>query len=173
MESRHSSRAVTAPPRAVLDTNVVLDLLVWENPDAAPLRAAVLDRALVCLADDAMLAELARVLGYPQLGLDAAAQARIHAAYAGLVERPPPRPVFAIVPQCSDRDDQKFIELAVRQQADLLFTRDKALLRLARRVRKIAPQLEILPPAEWIARPASDPAGTPGGHTVRKNPPAS
>lgn len=173
MESRHSSRAVTALPRAVLDTNVVLDLLVWENPDAAPLRAAVLGGALVCLADEAMLAELARVLGYPQLDLDAAAQARIHAAYAGLVERPPPRPVFATIPPCSDRDDQKFLDLAVSQQADLLLTRDKALLRLARRVRRIAPQLAILTPAEWIARPAGDPAGTPGGRQGRKNPPAA
>lgn len=151
MESRHSSRAVTAPPRAVLDTNVVLDLFVWENPDAAPLRAAVLGRTLTCLADDAILAELERVLGYPQLGLDASAQARIHATYAALVECPPARPCFVVVPPCSDRDDQKFIDLAVSQQADLLFSRDKALLRLARRVRRIAPQLSILTPATWIA----------------------
>ena len=141
-----------APPRAVLDTNVVLDLLVWQNPEAAPLRDAVLGRRIACIADAEGLAELERVLAYTKLELDPAAQTRIHAQYAGLVSCPPADAFFEIIPRCSDRDDQKFLELAVRQRADLLISRDKALLRLAKRIRKIAPQLDILTPTEWMAR---------------------
>jgi putative PIN family toxin of toxin-antitoxin system len=140
-------------PRAVLDTNVVLDLFVWQNPEAASLRDAVQGGAIACLADAEGLAELERVLAYPKLALDAAAQARIHGRYAALVQCPPAEAFFAIIPRCSDRDDQKFLELAVRQRADLLLSRDKALLKLAKRIRKIAPQLDILTPNDWLNRP--------------------
>jgi putative PIN family toxin of toxin-antitoxin system len=141
-----------ALPRAILDTNVVLDLLVWQNPEAATLRDAVLGRQIACIADVEGLAELERVLAYPKLELDPAAQTRIHAQYTSLVSCPPAEAFFETIPRCSDRDDQKFLELAVRQRADLLISRDKALLRLAKRIRKIAPRLAILTPTEWMAQ---------------------
>lgn len=160
-------------PRAVLDTNVVLDLFVWQNPEAAPLRDAVQGGAIACLADAEGLAELERVLGYPKLALDPAAQARIHGQYAALVRCPPADAFFAIIPRCSDRDDQKFLELAVRQRADLLFSRDKALLKLAKRIRKIAPQLEILTPNEWMSRRNAAPAMSHSGRTPTETSSAS
>ncbi len=38
---------------------------------------------------------------------------------------------------CSDPDDQKFLDLAWTSRADFLVTKDKALLGLARRVSKL------------------------------------
>ena len=115
--------------RIVLDTNVVLDLFHWANVDAVPIMAALEAGAIECLADDSTLDELRRVLAYPQLKLTPAMIADRYARYRELVrliaagEAPP-------LPRCQDRDDQKFLELAARSGADLLVSKDKALLRL-------------------------------------------
>ncbi len=44
-----------------------------------------------------------------------------------------------ILPRCRDTDDQKFLELAARCKAEMLVTRDKQLLRLARHRHKPPP----------------------------------
>lgn len=141
-------------PLAVLDTNVVLDLFVWDNPAAEPLRETIRQGHLRCLADPDCLAELARVLTYPKLGLAPADQQAIHADYCALctvVPNQPPAHASPILPRCSDRDDQKFLALAFRAQADYLLTRDNALLKMAKRMRKFAPQLAIITPSVKIA----------------------
>lgn len=141
-------------PLAVLDTNVVLDLFVWDNPAAEPLRALIRQGELRCLSDPDCLAELARVLSYPKLALDEAARQSIHADYAALctvVANQPPTHASPILPRCSDRDDQKFLALAFRARADYLLTRDKALLKMAKRMKSFAPQLAIITPSVKIA----------------------
>ena len=50
---------------------------------------------------------------------------------------------------CSDRDAQKFLGLAYAARADWLVTKDKALLKLARRARRDG--LKILAPAAACA----------------------
>ena len=44
-----------------------------------------------------------------------------------------------VLPRCRDADDQKFLILGVRCKADLLITRDKLLLKLARHRHKPPP----------------------------------
>ena len=57
-----------AEPRAVvIDTNVVLDLLVFKDPATTALRAELQAGAVTWLATPAMRDELERVLGYPKL----------------------------------------------------------------------------------------------------------
>ena len=51
----------------VLDTNVVLDLFVYEDPATVGLRKALADPQVRWLATPVMREELRRVLGYPQL----------------------------------------------------------------------------------------------------------
>lgn len=119
--------------RLVLDTQVWIDWLVFDDPSTLPLRALLAaDRAEIFI-DAACEAELARVLGYP-LGrrkLDAAAQAACLARCRSLA-----KPLDkcaegkAGLPVCSDPDDQKLLELAAAAQADCLVTRDRALLAL-------------------------------------------
>jgi len=115
--------------RLVLDTNVVLDLFHWSNTDAVPIMAALEGGRIQCLADDRTLDELQRVLTYPQLKLTPEMAVDRYSRYNRLVqvvangEAPP-------LPRCKDRDDQKFLELAARCDANLLVTKDKALLRL-------------------------------------------
>ena len=129
--------------RLVLDTNVVLDLFHWGNVDAVPIMAALEAGQIECLADRRTLDELQRVLTYPQLKLTPEMIVDRYQRYSSLVqlvdegEAPP-------LPRCKDRDDQMFLELAARANADVLVTKDKALLKLRGRT-KIA--FRILKPA--------------------------
>jgi predicted nucleic acid-binding protein len=52
------------------------------------------------------------------------------------------------LPVCTDRDDQKFLELARDAQADILITKDKALLKLAKRLAK-AGMFKVMQPEKW------------------------
>src|SRR5580704_2130040 len=52
--------------RVVLDSNVWIDILVFDDPDTRPIRAALECGALAALIDARCLAELAYVLDYPQ-----------------------------------------------------------------------------------------------------------
>ena len=120
--------------RLVLDTNVVLDLVVFGDPSSRALRAAIEASRVTLVADAACLAELRRVLAYPEFGLDTGAQTATYDWYASRVAidevaaSPPNLPL----PRCRDADDQKFLDLAWTTRADHLVTKDKALLELAR-----------------------------------------
>lgn len=126
--------------RLVLDTNIVMDMLHFADRFTMPLQSGLLDGSFRCFTDSACLAELERVTGYPAFGMDSDARATLITAYrkmavlceAGGEEDYP-------LPRCRDRDDQKFLVLATRCQADLLITRDKMLLRLARHRHKPPP----------------------------------
>lgn len=138
------------PDFAVLDTNVVLDWLVFANRDVALLQRAVLDGKLVWLSCPAIRAELARMLGHASLSgwrPDAAAALATHDRLAKL--RPDPGPLGADAPRCSDPDDQLFVDLAITSSARWLLSRDKALLKLGRRLRPR--RIEVLTPLAWSA----------------------
>ena len=134
-------------PSVVLDTNVLLDWLVFANPTLQPLVAALTGRQVQWLATEAMRGEMTHVL---QRGLggrwavddDAWRMAWIR--HARLIPEPG-APLS--VPRCSDADDQKFIELAICARSRWLLTRDRALLKLARRA--LAHGVEILTPERW------------------------
>lgn len=120
----------------VIDTNIALDLLVFEDPAWAPLTARLAAGELLWLATAAMRIELERVLGYPliarrmaQRGLEVPAVLADFDARVQLVEGVPPRAPCV----CSDPDDQVFIDLAVAHGA-LLLSKDKAVLSMKKRL---------------------------------------
>ena len=87
------------------------------------------------------------MLTYPQLKLTPEMIAERYARYRALVhvfaagEAPP-------MPRCTDRDDQKFFELAARAGAEVLVSKDKALLKLTGRTRLA---FRIVKPATAVA----------------------
>ena len=120
----------------VIDTNIALDLLVFDNPDCVPLRTALAAGALRWLATAPMRGELARVLGYPlivkrlaQRQMAAASVLEAFDARVHLVADTPPRAPCV----CKDPDDQVFIDLAVAQRARLI-SKDQAVLALRKRL---------------------------------------
>ena len=136
--------------RLVLDTHVWLDWLVFNDPGIRLLRDAVqLGRAEIYM-DAACEAELGRVLAY-DLGRHSVAPAAREAALAqarGLARRidnaltPAER---AGLPRCRDPDDQIFLEAALAARADVLVTKDRALLELNRRRTRALPFRVALP----------------------------
>lgn len=143
------------PVRLVLDTNVSLDLVVFHDGRWAVLLDLLARGACEALMDEACRDEFARVLGYPQFELAPDRRVRVLQAFDALHRMPDSRecregPLDGL-PQCCDADDQKFIELAFRARADVLLSKDKALLKLARRNRR-AGLFEILSPQSWLQR---------------------
>jgi putative PIN family toxin of toxin-antitoxin system len=128
---------VTAAARqpVVLDTNIVLDLFVFNDAAAQPLKQALEAGKLDWLATEPMRDELARVLAYPQIAprlafyqLSADDVLAAFDRHARLTEVAAKASVT-----CSDGDDQKFIDLAVAGKA-LLLSKDRAVLSMARRL---------------------------------------
>jgi putative PIN family toxin of toxin-antitoxin system len=125
-----------APHRVVLDSNVWIDILVFDDPATRPIRAALECGTLAAIIDDRCLTELDYVLDYPQFrarAVDKAAALATVARLARLVELPPADADAPPLPKCKDRDDQKFLELARAARAEWLVSKDRALLKLAKR----------------------------------------
>ena len=116
--------------KAVLDTNVWLDWLVFGDPGVTAIVRGVERGALLVLGTDETRAEWLDVIARPLFGLGSRARAAAAAAYDRWVQPCERAPTCALA--CRDRDDQKFIDLAVAGQVRWLVTRDKALLALAR-----------------------------------------
>lgn len=137
-----------ARPLAVLDTNVVLDWLLFRDPGVQPLAEAVACGALRWAACPAMRTELAQVLARPALARwkpDAATLLAAFDRHALPHADPRPRPMPPLRP--SDADDQVFVDLALACGARWLLSHDRGLLKLAGRAR--AHGLAILRPADW------------------------
>ena len=119
----------------VLDTNIVLDLLVFDDPAAGPLKAALAAGDLRWLATPAMRDELARVLDYPKIAPRLAFYGRAASAVlAAFDAQAEPADVAPRAPlTCQDPDDQKFIDLAVAHRAQLL-SKDRAVLCMKKRL---------------------------------------
>jgi predicted nucleic acid-binding protein len=130
---------------------VVLDLLHFRDAAAAPLLEALHAGDARCFASAACHAELMHVL--PRFGLEAGAARAIAAQYATLAQdcAAPADPGLPPLPRCKDAEDQKFLELARAARADLLVTKDNALLALARKKHRLA-GFAILRPAEAVLR---------------------
>lgn len=145
------------PRRLVLDTNIVIDLLHFADPATVWLNAPIADGRVRCFATQECIDELASVLPRPQFRLDAAAVERILARYLELVTLVDVSTLDAAVidaiPRCRDRDDQKFLVIAASVQADLLITRDRELLRLARPGRRPPPCaiMNAVAARDWLA----------------------
>jgi putative PIN family toxin of toxin-antitoxin system len=130
------SLAPHAAHRVVLDSNVWIDILVFDDPATRPIRAALEHGTLAAVIDSRCLNELTLVLDYPQFqarAIDKTEALAIVARLASLVEPPPLAADAPPLPKCKDRDDQKFLELARAARADWLVSKDRALLKLAKR----------------------------------------
>lgn len=123
-------------PTVILDTNILLDILVFDDQRAHPLRAALTNRELDALATQDTLDELADVIGRPQFSLNQQQQAEILLQWQSW-SRMINQSDLQVAPwKCKDRDDQIFINLAFSFKPSTLISKDKLVLKLANRAIK-------------------------------------
>lgn len=119
----------------VIDTNIILDIFVFADAAAKPIKKALETGELDWIATQPMRDELARVLDYPQI-VPRLAFYRLSAGdvlasfdrHARLLD-------VAVKARlnCSDPDDQKFIDLAVAGKT-LLLSKDRHVLSMSKRL---------------------------------------
>ncbi len=131
----------------VLDTNIVLDLFLFQDPRFRPLRSLLGSGACAWVATPHMKNELDRVLTYPHI------QAKMEAYRIAASEilqnfdraariwlSPSPKAAYT----CKDSDDQPFIDLACALAAANpgqkvhLVSKDKAVLSMRKRLEKLS-----------------------------------
>lgn len=145
MPTPYSAQAV------VLDTNVVLDWLLFDNPDGKTLNAALCGGELRWIATAAMRHEFAHVLVRGALDRwnpdPTALQGQWDRHCTELASPLPTSPVPRF--RCTDPDDQKFIDLAASHGGCLLLSRDRAVLKLARKLLPLG--VRVVTPSVWAA----------------------
>ena len=130
----HLTPAVSITPVLVLDTNVCLDLFVFHDPRWASLLTAIKQGRLQAVTSSGCRAEWLTVLHYSHLPVnDHNRPDCINAFDQWVVEVNPPLKTSIALPRCTDPDDQQFMELARDCAADYLITKDKALLKCAKK----------------------------------------
>jgi putative PIN family toxin of toxin-antitoxin system len=133
----------------VLDTNVCLDLFVFRDPRWASLLAALESGAVEAVTRSDCRDEYLIVLHYSHLPLDDSTRPDAAARFDALIRVVAPDSRAVRLPVCTDRDDQKFLEIARDAGAAILVTKDKALLKLARRNARDG-LFRIMTPELWV-----------------------
>ena len=142
----------------MLDTNVVLDWLVFADISLNLLNSELSAGKILLATHPPALCELRRVLGYPALKLDADRQMSILAQYQSQTRQPELPDGFTLqnlmlpagFPRCRDPDDQHFLALAHHAGA-VLVSRDKAVLGVAGRARRFGVRvMSVQQVTEWL-----------------------
>jgi predicted nucleic acid-binding protein len=132
----------------VLDTNVVLDWLVFRDPSSRPVEASIRSGQRRWYVTAAMRLEAERVLTFKRFASHTVDFVTVFTAWDALAEAiDPAPPPLSLSLRCTDPDDQKFIDLAVQLGRGVLLSRDRAVLKLARRARPLG--LTIATPEMW------------------------
>jgi len=157
------------PLKLVLDTNIILDWLLFNYVSMTPLQQGTQDGRIAVITHPPAVEELRRVLTYPQFKLDADRQKEVLAAYQACATTAVLPDGFALdnlllperFPRCRDGDDDHFLALAYHAGADALASKDKAVLKLRKRAAKFgvrilsAPQLLEMVAAISTERPTN------------------
>ncbi len=139
--------------RIVIDTNVCLDLFVFRDPRWASLLAQLESGAVEAVTRSDCRDEYRIVLHYSHLPLDDGTRPEAAARFDALIKVVAPDSRAIRLPVCTDRDDQKFLELARDAGARILITKDKALLKLGKKTVREG-LFRIMTPEAWVKNEA-------------------
>jgi putative PIN family toxin of toxin-antitoxin system len=138
--------------RLVLDTNVVLDWLLFRDSTLRNLSEAVCQRRVSLVANTRTLDELQRVLQYEKFGLPVERQQLIFKQYTEIAHPFMDGANHSDIPQgfprCRDQDDDHFVLLAYRARADALVSKDRQVLKLRKRAARFG--VSVLTPTQLM-----------------------
>ncbi len=114
----------------ILDTNIVLDLLVFQDPRADWIRDGIARGQFELIYSSEMLVELTDVIARPQFAQSGYDQSTVLSSWTQMaIHKPtPPRCSY----RCDDPDDQPFIDLAYHYRPSQLMTKDRKILQMQR-----------------------------------------
>ena len=115
----------------VFDTNVLLDLFVFNDFRAIHLKQALLDKQIDALASTMTLEEFADVISRPLFSLESAAQEQILQQWRSLVRILDEEKLLPSPWRCQDPDDQVFLDLAFTAKPCILISKDNEVLKFA------------------------------------------
>jgi putative PIN family toxin of toxin-antitoxin system len=117
----------------VLDTNILLDIFVFDDERAADLKQAIFTRTILPIASHKTLAELVDVLSRPLFKLEAQTQSEILEQWRSVIRLLDDTTLTPAPWKCQDLDDQIFLDLAYELRPVILISKDNAVLRMASR----------------------------------------
>jgi putative PIN family toxin of toxin-antitoxin system len=120
----------------VLDTNILLDIFVFNDERASNLKQAILSKNIAAIASQQTFLEFADVISRPLFKLDEAAQLGILAQWQSLATQHDDSNLASAPWKCQDPDDQIFLDLAYQLRPAILISKDNAVLHMASRASK-------------------------------------
>ena len=117
-------------PRLVLDTNVILDLLVFKDPSAEPIRLLLDAKQVDAVRSEASVLELVDVIQRPAFKLSREKQEMILQAWESVTRLLENSAIESAPFTCRDLDDQVFIDMAYSIRPAVLFSKDLRVLEL-------------------------------------------
>ena len=120
----------------VFDTNVLLDLFVFNDFRALHLKQALLEHKVDALASLKTLEEFADVISRPLFSLDTTEQEKILLQWKSLARMMADQSLLPSPWRCQDPDDQVFLDLAFTVKPCILISKDHVVLKFAARAAK-------------------------------------
>ena len=117
----------------VLDTNILLDIFVFNDERALQLKKALFDKATQFLASQKTIEEFVDVISRPLFKLDKQTQKAILAQWQSIAEQRDDSNLAPAPWKCQDPDDQIFLDLAYQLRPTILISKDNAVLQIARK----------------------------------------
>ncbi|QWD77423.1 putative toxin-antitoxin system toxin component, PIN family [Polynucleobacter sp. MWH-Svant-W18] len=115
----------------VFDTNVLLDIFVFNDFRAIHLKQALLDGVLDALATPKTLEEFADVIARPLFALGQTDQEQLLLQWQSLARVIDDETLMPSPWRCQDPDDQIFLDLAYTAKPCTLFSKDNEVLKFA------------------------------------------
>jgi putative PIN family toxin of toxin-antitoxin system len=125
----------------IFDTNVLLDLFVFNDFRVLHIKQALLEKQLDALASHQTLEEFTDVISRPLFALEQSAQAKLVQEWQALARIIDDQNIHAAPWQCRDMDDQIFLDLAFTSKPCILLSKDNEVLKFAARAAKEGVQI--------------------------------
>ena len=120
----------------VFDTNVLLDLFVFNDFRTIHLKQALLEQKIDAIATPKTLEEFADVISRPLFSLDAANQERILVEWKSVARILSDESLSSSPWRCLDPDDQVFLDLAFTARPSILISKDNEVLKFSNGARQ-------------------------------------
>jgi putative PIN family toxin of toxin-antitoxin system len=115
----------------ILDTNILLDIFVFEDIRANQLRNGLLNQQIQAYSSQSSVEELRDVISRPRFALREEQQAEIMGQWQSLSRSIEDLKLEAAPWKCQDSDDQIFLDIAFTLRPSILISKDSAVLKLA------------------------------------------